>query len=415
MIEIKISNNSSNIFKDVLDFFISLSDENINYIINLLKNNQKIIFLYEDDYELNNNTHARGYELSMLELISFIRNNGEEKYIQLLNRFNLSKDSIENVMETTDGMAYPKEIQNYIDNDWKLDESIYNYIFNNMNQDYTIEEKIAYIYIKLCMLLEFEASYVIDESMNSRYDKYVLEGINLEQKKILCSDFTKICTKLFNSLDPNIDARCVRCGKSDRAHEFIVLQINDKDIKIEFEPIDAIEHFNDLTRAKLGLDLAGIKYIKDENKTFKNAIDRAYKDILGDKVITTEDLISEYEQINISLPIINFDNSMIKFIQNIKNKNIKGNELIIVFMELERLGYFGTINYSLISFKREDDYKERAILIEVNGITYYFRTETQDVFPFSKEELNNYFSKDIITYEDEKYIINGVGKEVVRK
>lgn len=62
-------------------------------------------------------------------------------------------------------------IYNVIDNDWKMDESIRDYIYKDMDPNYNLEEKIAFIYLKLCLILEYEESYLLFDNIKSTYKK----------------------------------------------------------------------------------------------------------------------------------------------------------------------------------------------------------------------------------------------------
>lgn len=83
--------------------------------------------------------------------------------------------------------------------------------------------------------------------------------------------------------------------------------------------------------------------------------------------------------------------------------------LILLIYAYGKYGYFGNINYSLAYYRHEDNYMERIILFETNNKLFYFRTSTQDIIEFSKEELNNFFNENVLCYEDDKYKLEGVG------
>ena len=519
MTEYLIENNTGNILLDVINTLNTFSNKEIETIINDFYNRKNIIFLYKDNYNIiskSNNSdktsiYKKGYQLNLRELLYKIASYNDNKYLELINKFNnkkiyalfVGKDeldvnfinlcfeilsdekkynkfldfennknlfsfndsynkehyilemmryfdenkkivTIKNIqfdfsfinnemkekyyrlkelitvsdktkqeeieITANDGYVYSYHKQKYIDNDWKLDKSIEDYVFDGMNPNYSIEEKIAYIYIKLCILLEYEGSYMKDTSINSLYSKEIMESIKVDNPNILCSDFSHIFTKIINKLE-NIDSRSVRCGIGERVHEYTTLLIKNKNIRIDFEPIDVQERFNDLTSAKLGLELTGIKYVKDENNIFKNAFNKVYQDLLAKQVITTYDLIKQYEQLYLKDIPINFEEKQNSFLDEMKRKNIRGSELILTFMRMEHLGYFGNINYSLAFRRFDDGYMERLIIFENSSKTYYFRTSTQEIFEITKEQLNDLFSKNILTYEDDKYTLEGVGKQ----
>lgn len=411
--------------KDKLDIrfinlcFEILSDED-KYNKFLDFENNKNIFSFNDSY---NKEH---YILEMIKYFDkkkkivmikniqfnfdFITNEMKERYYRLKKLITVSDKTKNEQVEITanDGYVYSYHKQKYIDNDWKLDKSIEDFVFCDIDSNYSIEETIAHIYIKLCILLEFEGAYMKDTNINNLYSKEIMESINVDNPNILCSDFSHIFTKIINKLE-NIDSRSVRCGTGERVHEYTTLLIKDKDIKINFDPIDVKEGLNDLTSAKLGEELTGIDYVKDEKNIFKNAFNKVYKNLKNKQAITTYNLINQYEKKYLTNIPINYDDNFNSFLKEMKNKNIRGSELIIAFMRMQNIGYFGNINYSLAFIRFDNGYMERLIIFENNDRTYYFRTSTQEIIEISKKQLNDLFDNNILTYEDDKYTLEGVG------
>ena len=513
MIEYMILNNTGDIKRDVVDTLNTFSSDDINSMIFDFYRGQGICFLYKNDYDLVSTfqdkkaIYDRGYRVSLTDLLYSIASYNDDRYSNLINKFNnsnvyallvgkdeidvsfinlcfqvLSSDDMYNkfldfdnnknlfsfngsynqehyllemmryfddnknlvmikniqfnfdfvskqMMErfnklksfidisdkiydtefsVSDGFVNSYHKQKYMDNEWKLDKSIEDYVFGGLNSSYSLEEKIAYIYLKMCLLFEYEGSYMVDMSVNSLYSKEIMESINVNNPNILCSDFAHIFTKLVNRLD-GVDARSVRCGKGSRVHEYIALLIKDKNIRIDFDPIDVKESFNDLTSAKLGIRLSGVSYVNDSESIFRNAFEKVYQELLSQKVITTYDLVKEYEASYFNDIGVDYGANMSSFLDEMKKKKIRGSELIITFMRMQSVGYFGNINYSLAFYRHDDGYMERLIIFESNNSLYYFRTSTQEIISVTREQLNNLFSENILTYEDDKYMLEGVG------
>ena len=411
--------------KDEIDFtfinlcFEILSNEEIYNKFIDFDNNKEL-------FSLNNLYNQEHYLLEMMKYFeqnknlviikdiqfnfNFTTNEFIERYNKLKNMITISNKTKEEESDflVNEGYPYSFHKQKYIDNDWNLDKSIEHYVLDGMNSDYSLEEQIAHIYIKLCVLLEYEGSYMVDTNINSLYSKNIMEGINVDNPVIICSDFTHLFTKLVNKLE-NVDARSVRCGKGNRVHEYAAILIKDKNTRVDFDPIDVHGNFNDLTSAKLGIELKGIQYIKDDDNTFRNAVQKVYNHLISQNTINTYYLINEYEKLNFRNISVDFSQNIYRFLEQMKIRNIRGNELIIAFMRMENIGYFGNINYSLAYYRHEDNYMERVILFESNNKLFYFRTSTQDIIEFSKEELNNFFNENVLSYEDDKYKLEGVG------
>lgn len=193
-----------------------------------------------------------------------------------------------------EGIPNSYHLQRYIDNDWKMDEGIRDYIYKDMDPNYNLEEKIAFIYLKLCLILEYEESYLLFDDIKSVYKKDIMEAITLNNPFVLCSDFSHIFTKLSNEYD-GVDARSVRCGTDDRVHEYIIIFFKGKNYYVTFEPVETHGNFNDMTAVKLGQDLEGVKIINDETNSFKKTIDKVYSDLKNKKSLQNMNLLNNIE------------------------------------------------------------------------------------------------------------------------
>ena len=167
--------------------------------------------------------------------------------------------------------------------------------------------------------------------------------------------------------------------------------------------------YNDLTTVKIGYDLVGVDYVNDGDGIFKNALEHVYHNLLSQNVITSYSLIDVYEQKYLKNVSVDYNCNLDSFLIQMRQRKIKGTELIIIFMKLERIGYFGKIKYSMVFRKLDDDYMERLLIFEVDSRLIYFRTSTQEFIETTRKELNDLFNQNVLFYEDEKYTLEGIG------
>lgn len=112
---------------------------------------------------------------------------------------------------------------------------------------------------------------------------------------------------------------------------------------------------------------------------------------------------------------INYEENLESFMQYMNKKNINGSEFLCTFMNMERIGYFGDINYSFVvrNFRNDDNqfiqYRERHIIVEKNKQLFYIVPNRHKLYSVDSDMLNYLFDKKDLKYEDEKNIIEGVG------
>lgn len=100
--------------------------------------------------------------------------------------------------------------------DWNINTELEKIVFSKMPRDLSLEEKAIYIYCKLCKELKYDEGYFFrgqleDGRYSSEFDKKHLEGIK-PGSKITCWDFARICSKMINSLDGDIESVIIAEG-----------------------------------------------------------------------------------------------------------------------------------------------------------------------------------------------------------
>lgn len=334
-----------------------------------------------------------------------------ERYIELRNTINVDLEVFNNKdFEEFERYTYTKEEQEFMDSDWSINQDLIDYIFNDLDPNYTLEEQVAHIYIKMCFILEYNDTYNVDMTYSTKYSKEKQERISLAYPFVICGEFSRLATKIFNQLDSNLEARCIKDEYG--THEYIGILIKDKNIRVDLEGTQRVIKntiYNDLSRAKLGLQLLGIKYIQDREDIFKEAFNKVYKNLLKNKKIQTEDLLTEYKKI-IEEPKteIDFMENMNYFLKHMREKNIRGNDLICTFYLLLNNNYFGDIDYANIGCEFSEE-RERNVIIKDKDNYYILRCITGELINTTINKLNEMFQKHTISYEDEEYTLQGIG------
>lgn len=319
--------------------------------------------------------------------------------------------------------AYTKEEQQRIDNDWELNQEVLDYVMNDMDPEYNLEEQICHIYIKLCCALRYNTGYRIYK-YETKYDKKRQEAITLQNNEVICSEFVLACTNIISRLSEHLEVRCIR--PQSGAHVSLGILIKEKNIRIDLDSTKLEESLDDLARVKIGLPLKGIEYISDRKNEFKTAFEKVYNKFMQEQKIETEDLIAAYEKMSSKQTIpIEFRENMNEFIKKMQTKQIKGSELLATFIILTKKGYFGDIKFSIVAeatnggfeFRAESegtnellDGIEENVIINNNNEYYLFKLNTCEIIPTTPSKLNELFEMDMMKYFSKKYSLDGIGK-----
>ncbi len=290
---------------------------------------------------------------------------------------------------------YSDEEQRYIDNDWRLNNQLDNYLFNDLNKNYNDIELLFYIYIKLCFLGKYDSSYIIDKSKKSIYNKEEQENICIDNPYVICSNFSRILTKLYNSLNNKIKARSIK--KNNSLHECINVKF--KNINFIIDGTYTFGYFNDLTRSKIGIPFNGMRNLYDSE--LRSIFYNVYSDLLYNDIIQSYNLLYLFHK---DITKIDFVENINKFLMLFASNNINDNELLCVFNYLSHKGYFEAFEYAFISCNFNSSL-ERNILLCYNDDYYLIRTSNYEFYKLSFDLVKELFDNETIKYENDDYKI----------
>lgn len=330
-----------------------------------------------------------------------------ERYLRLRNEINVDIEMLGDSIFGEEGMdSYYENQQKEIDSSWEVNSELRNYIFDGMNPNYSSEEKISHIYIKMCKLFEYDVSFEND-GLHTGFSKVNQEAISPKNNRIMCAEFARLFTKLANEIS-GVEARCI--APTGWGHEAVGLLFKEDCIRVDLEAINVKGDFNDLARAKLGMPLCGIEYIADRKGVFKDAFDGVYESMKSRDEISTENFVEAYENLdNNSLAQIDFERNMSEFL-NRANNRIKGNEVIVSYNYLRHLGYFGELNSYFVRRSKDKEVTEDIIIIK-DGEYYYLKTDSCEIEKADKEILKSQIKSGEIRFVDEKHVDKNLAKE----
>ena len=167
---------------------------------------------------------------------------------------------------------------------WKITDELKKYVDElSQNNDLSIEDKILYIYEKICKDYVYDdnlISYIkkIDEDVFSIPDWY---GRDVDQEweknrenhnRRICFELSRYLAKALDELlKENKDYDVCILWNKNLTHYFVVLTSNEYTLALD---VDDFFNIKDLTRVKADLTIEGIQILEDNKNKFKNALEK---------------------------------------------------------------------------------------------------------------------------------------------
>lgn len=311
--------------------------------------------------------------------------------------------------------------------DWNISPELEEIVFNAMPRDLSLEEKAIYIYCKLCKELKYDEGYFFrgqlkDERYNSEFDKKHLEGIK-PGSKITCWDFSRICSKMINGLDGDIESVIIAEG-ANHGH-YLTGFYTDK-VSVMLEAVNGrTGGTNDLMKAKNGIEFEGVEIVSDRQGIIKRAIEKVYPQVFEKKQISIKEYLQHLELLSREKDIPdNLEIKLQSFIEIMKENNITGNEAIQTLSAFYKSGFFGG-EFERAYLGREEDvdgrrYYRRLVLIratrenedKVNeSELYLIDSDSLELSTCMEQEIIEKLNSGEYVYESEKHKMPGIDKE----
>ena len=281
------------IFNEFLKNFV----ESSNFIS---KENQggDLIPFYNPKYNGIPIGHGMDFEILQNILLGKNKIKNEEEFIHL-KLFIDSNSYFENEFcpqivkyykELFKNEKYSKEFQNYFINrdNAKLNEiinfdkvehfsnvnqSLKDYIFKSIPQDFDLLEKSIYIYAKLCQILEYDNIYYLNNKSKNHLDEYNISNYDLENNRVVCYTFSYILSDLLRELGvESIKESCLNNHKFNNNHSYIEYLTDDMIIMADSTHKGVEE--GDLSKFKFSNELKEIRcsmFDINKQRKFKSA------------------------------------------------------------------------------------------------------------------------------------------------
>ena len=380
------------------------------------------------------NRNSRG-ELSFSKNISrdfFIPNWEEikERYFQILDNINMDKYVNPYYTFSRSRSLTDKIVRDGDEPDWEIAPGIREAIFTDMPQDLSLEEQAMYIYCKMCSIFSYDEGYLYRFDLNrvnysSIFSKEYLESI-LPGDKITCYDFCRMYSELVKELGGDITAVMVLEG-INQGHASTGFYTDNVSVALEAVNVASDQDYtNDLTKARNGILLDGIKPISDRNGILEQALDKVYPLALGQKPKTIPEFIQSLKATPKDSDIPNDTTLKLQsLLETMKSNHVFGNEFTQTLWGVTKSKYFGDttfekaymgeltdehtsnerfVRHILLREQTQDSNSPRQI--------YLINTDTLDLTICSKEDIISRLNSGEWIYEDPNHKLPGIDKEV---
>lgn len=298
--------------------------------------------------------------------------------------------------------------------EWKVNEELYQVIYEKMPEGLSLEEKAVYIYCKMLETFSYDTGYCYKDYLeDGRYthlfSKEHLEGIG-PKTKITCWDFVRIFFKLINELEGNIEAVIISHGRNEG--HFEAGFYTDR-VSVEVEAINVQSNgLNDLTRAKRGIELEGLFIISDRENLMPRVIQKIYPLIFEKELMSIEDYLLQLRDLSQEEIPVDIGVKLQAFAETMRVNKISGNEVAPLLKLHQGSNFFGKkVEFVYLGQPQIVEGKKtfrRVVAIypkEGEEGIYLLETDSLEVSKVMRGELKYKLQSGELVYEDSIHII----------
>lgn len=353
----------------------------------------------------------------------------KQRYSQIFDRINM--DRYINPTYEFKKFTTLKRISNTIIRkdeapNWTINKELHQTVFQDMPKDFSLEEQAMYIYSKLCKELSYDEGYIFREHLDdgkydSTFSQEHLENIQ-PGSKVTCWDFSRICSKMINELEGDIEA--VIIAEGENYGHFLVGFYTDK-VSAMLEAINATsDGTNDLMKAKNGIKLEGIEIVSDRNSIIEKVMEKVYPQVLGKSQSSIQEYLQELNNLPREEIPDNLEIKLQSFLDIMKENNISGNEATQTFRAFYHSGFFGEqLDCAFLGKEENQDgeksYKRMALIRSKNefqeksdaSCLYLMDSNSLELFTCTSQEIIDKLNSGEFIYENEKHQMPGINME----
>lgn len=429
-----LSTRGQQVFLSYMSKKLNMDKQAVDNIMELLTNEEKYEGLLNEISKVKNLQNPEDLQSNMQALISFINKSKgfllddvvSERIDNITSNFNFDRFTMPHYTFREAGknivMRQEEEPK------FEINDELSSAIFSDMPEEIsTVEDKAFYIYAKLCKLLEYDSEYaywgrIHEGEYPSEFSKEKIESI-VPGSKVICQDFCRIYTKLINELGDDIDAVILKRTEKKGGHWLV--GVHTSKVSMEMDSTDMSDNKNfDLANVKAAGQITGIKFISTidgELNMYREDLDEITTSMLNDgkEVVIPKAMVWKYEKSD-------FETRLEAFSEVLQTHGIRGTELVISFLQFEKLGFFGEAMFgrplkksfllrkSMVDGKERYDrmiYFQQARTNGKNSSIYCIDSQNGDISTERFDEIQARIENGELIFEDDEHNLDDFTQE----
>lgn len=364
-----------------------------------------------------------------------LNSNMSNNFSYMHSNNNIDLEAINKFVETTDTKY--KEI--------KIDSSLENKIFEGLPYDASELEIAIYIYIKMCKILTYDDEYY---AVNQRGDatlKHIslehISSISLENNKVVCFEFNIMYAKFLDMLGIHFASNYKGSFGEDYGYGHANLEFRCGKYLVLADSVTSILH-GDIMQAKLNQPLRGLECLNSNKNTkeeFNNYFVKMYelvarefsdnKEVKVDYVETLDELLSRYSLCTDNIKEVSIYDRLSILIDKVNMSGLIGIDSLSYVLQLRKILFDEEQrknNVRIVIVRNNEPYNKLDIamasaIVVVNKLSfneypelneYYVYNPLHDLVMISREELQNKFNNNSLSYiADDDPKLPGISEE----
>ena len=304
----------------------------------------------------------------------------------------------------------------------KINEELKNTILKDLDESLTPLEKAIYIYLKLCKYLTYDAKFYLSDGYLEEQSHRTIEdisNINSEKNRVVCYDFNMLYAKFLQELG----LKPVIFGREVYSENHETLEVLFSNLILRADSTTSFFK-NDLTNAKLGLPLKGLKCLTENEiaqKEFDESLNKVYELFKKEENKAYDEfdsLLKEYQILNSIEFKIPLKERIEIMCSALTSSSLTDMDLMSYALELKNILFskeelLENIFFTALGIRKEDISLVAILAMNESGFkirendTIYYLYDQKSFKKITKEEIVSLVLKDELECNDELRMLIG--------
>lgn len=303
----------------------------------------------------------------------------EVNYGAIMHSSYVDIQAINRLLDTTDNIY----------KDVVISEDLRDYVTKGISSDFSLLEKIIYIYIKLCRALTYDAEFYAGRQKGKVAEKHKdimhIKDITLENNNVVCYEFNAIFSKFLHEYGINYSCSHVS-NKGEYGQGHINVEFRIGKFLLLADALTSV-FTGDLFQAKINYPIKGficMNINSDTMREFNASLDKVIKYIQEEELdyddMSLKELVDEYKSSTDNIKEIPFKEKLEIAFEKVNNNH---------FAPMDKYSYIMTLGKILFTLDEQAN-NIRFEVIKNNGVEGY------EAMPLGVLSVNEEgFSRDI--------------------